>query len=952
MHSSGDRDPVELLADEFVARCRNGDSPSVSEYLASYPQYASQIEQLFPAAAWMEQLRAAEHAERDTAVRRAWPSSAPKRIGDFEIVQEIGRGGMGVVYEAMQRSLARRVALKVLPKHALLADRHRRGFQREAQTAARLNHTNVVPVFGVGEEDGLHYYVMPLVRGVGLDAIIRELRAANDAVDAAATPKGTALPPQESIAGLVHALLAKRSAVAQCRPSPTVPASSSGAGVASRWREVARLGAQAADALAYAHAQGTIHRDVKPANLLVDDEGNACLSDFGLAGAIDGVNSSENGEAVGTPRYMAPEQREGRADARSDVFGLGLTLYELLTLRPAHAACSAGEPSHARHSSQRLIPPREVNRAIPRDLEAIVLKCLASEPSHRYQTAADLAADLRRFLEDRPVRARHASGLEQAWRACRRNPALAAMSGMAALLVVAFVSAALGGYLRTRAAWHETRQALVQANATSTVALDVLEGIYLQLSPERIWIPTDSDSAGQACACVGLRSAGPVTPYQANYIQVQASEQTAALLGNLLVFYDRLAEQAGDNLQVRIESAIATRRVGDIRQRLGQIALAEKEYLSAVEKLKALLTRANSEVRLYVEMARNYNEIGNLRAARSGPESAFQSHRNALEALRSMPAADPSPEEYRYELARTYFLLGSRRTGAFADSRDEHDQATSDQPGLRSPSNATPTGQHYLKRLLSDQDLSDQQYRGLAIEILEELARAHPSAADYRFLLALCHRPPNVVLEPGRGLAASRGRARALKLLESLTAEFPQVADYRYELAATYAWVHVGLFPWQARSVATPDTERSLRRALDETRLLVDHNPSIPHYARSKALLSAKLGTLCWETDRLVEAATCFDEAIHTQATLVERFPDVPDQDRVLLEFFRLREAEVLLRADGASDVEKRLHARELLATCVQNMTHLAQPADLADDRVASHVIARAREALASLRHN
>jgi serine/threonine protein kinase len=176
--SPENRNPVERLADEFAARCRRGEEPSVVEYVAEHPRYARQIEALFPAVAMMEQLRLEERTRREAAVRRARSADPPEQIGDFDVIREIGRGGMGIVYEAIQRSLRRRVAVKVLPKHALLRESDLRRFQREAQTAARLHHTNIVPVFGVGEQEGLHYYVMPLVRGVGLDEIIRELRRA------------------------------------------------------------------------------------------------------------------------------------------------------------------------------------------------------------------------------------------------------------------------------------------------------------------------------------------------------------------------------------------------------------------------------------------------------------------------------------------------------------------------------------------------------------------------------------------------------------------------------------------------------------------------------------------------------------------------------------------------------------------------------------------------------
>jgi hypothetical protein len=235
----------------------------------------------------------------------------------------------------------------------------------------------------------------------------------------------------------------------------------------------------------------------------------------------------------------------------------------------------------------------------------------------------------------------------------------------------------------------------------------------------------------------------------------------------------------------------------------------------------------------------------------------------------------------------------------------------------------------------------------LAIGLLEQLTQENPDAADYRFLLALCYRPLGIFPELERGLASSRGRQRALEILEALKTEYPQVADYRYELAATYAWVHVGLFPWQGRSIAMAKTEEGLRKALDEAQWLVDHNPTIPHYARCKALVLAKLAAVCWETDRLVEAADLFEQALQTQGALVDGFPDLPAHDQVLLEFFRLRLAAVYQRQGGAGDGgDASVSADKLLETCVENLIELTKRRELAEDRLASSSLRIAEDAL------
>jgi len=243
-----------------------------------------------------------------------------------------------------------------------------------------------------------------------------------------------------------------------------------------------------------------------------------------------------------------------------------------------------------------------------------------------------------------------------------------------------------------------------------------------------------------------------------------------------------------------------------------------------------------------------------------------------------------------------------------------------------------------------------REYRRSAIRILEALAEQYPDAPDYRFLLALCHRPLGIVPEPARGSADSQGRRRALRLLEELKREYPQVADYRYELAATYAWVHVGLFPWQGRSTSTEKAEEGLLKALGESEWLVEHNPTMPHYARSKALILAKLGAICRETGRLADARAYFAAALNTQESLVAAFPDLPSHDRVLVEFMRLRLGQVrAARRDGPDTSGASRTCREALQTCVRNLTELLERPELADDRLATTSLRAARDALGRL---
>lgn len=937
--STQDRDPVEVLADEFASRCRGGELPSIAEYAARYPEHAGRIESLFPAVAMMEQLRTDEKGKREAAARRAGFANPPERIGDFDIVREIGRGGMGIVYQAEQRSLERSVALKVLPKHVLLLDKHLKRFQREAQTAARLRHTNIVPVYGVGDHDGLHYYVMPLIHGVGLDEVIRELRRTDTSdrdmnrvvpqlvagkfptthADTTETTEGNS---QDRSTAVAVSKSLRPSTRALVRPGDRRRREKDGTLrgdgrcfrlPANHWHAVARIGVQAAEAIQHAHAQGTLHRDIKPGNLLVDADGVVCVADFGLARAADHSDVSRSGEVVGTLRYMAPEQTQGVADARSDIYALGLTLYELMILRPAFDDTDLSPRHNGQPVRREPVQPRKINRAIPQDLETIVLKCLAREPARRYQSAAELAADLRRFLDDKPIRARRASSVERMRRWCRRNPALATMSALAATLLMAVAATVVIGSVRTKRACDEASRAyadakrsLNQAEATSQLAMDALDDIYLQLSPDR----------GRTSSGTELASADDAQPPAARTARVHASDEIAGVLENLLVFYDRLAKESPGDAKVMIQSAIASRRVGDIRQRLGQVDRAEREYERAIGKLKALVVWPNADVAILTELARTHNEIGNVRSARLEHRRAYESHVQAFSILQSVDPSDVSNNDYRYELARTLYFLAGKRLSGFVGRR-----------GDLTGENRAGSGPHHYK---------SAEYRDRAIGILEDLTREEPGIADDRFLLALCYRLSGVGPMPCRDTSAVRCRQRAVRILEELKAQHPDVTDYRYELSATYASVHVGLYPWESQSDTLPEAEQDLLKALAESRWLVAHSPAIPDYARSQAVVLAKLGTVCWKNERWADAENYFQRAFETQNRVVTDFPGLPSHNRVLLEFMRVRLGQVLLeRNERARDPDTAGEARELLETAVENLTQLTKVSALAENRLA-----------------
>ena len=503
MSTSESRSGVVLeLAEEFLERYRKGERPSLKEYIDQHPSLADEIREVFPAMAMMEQIALADES-LDVDATGAGPlprTPAIEQLGDFRILREIGRGGMGVVYEAEQVSLSRHVALKLLPRQMLSDPKQKHRFEREARSAARLHHTNIVPVFGVGEHEATPYYVMQFIQGLGLDAVLDELKRlrARQTAGVAGEPDAAENPsaPRRDVSAVVMArsLMTGRfdqasgvhapdalpvTLAGTATPGPFTPlpptgndappaavekgadplslsASSvsilgSGAGPDGRsrssrrptyWQGVARIGVQVADALEYAHKQGIVHRDVKPSNLLLDTLGTIWVTDFGLAKADDQQNLTHTGDILGTLRYMPPEAFEGRADHRGDVYSLGLTLYELLAFRPAF-----GEKDRGRlvHQVTTDAPDRlgKLNPEIPRDLETIVHKAIERDLSHRYASAGALAADLQRFLDDEPIQARRTTTAERFARWTRRNPGIAALGAVLAGVLVLATTASM-----------------------------------------------------------------------------------------------------------------------------------------------------------------------------------------------------------------------------------------------------------------------------------------------------------------------------------------------------------------------------------------------------------------------------------------------------------------------------------------------------------------------------
>ena len=912
-----DRNPVEVLADEFTARFRRGECPSITEYVEQNPDLADEIQDVFPSIAMMEQLGRKEHADREFAKgQTAFVNQPIERIGDYRIIREIGRGGMGVVYEAEQESLGRHVAVKVLSANAVSSPRQLRRFQREAQAAASLHHSNIVPVFGVGEDDGLHYYVMQVIDGVGLDVIISELHrthlnestddvqelpAAPSSISAIAAAQALCIgqfstsrtsrltnewnvKANESTLSASQDIMAQDTETSDDGDQPTESSSSEIAAPAKiaepnrlgdrYWKSVATIGVQLADALQYAHSKKVLHRDVKPSNLLLDRRGTVWITDFGLAKHSENDDLTNTGDIIGTLKYMAPEQFNGESSTRSDIYSLGLTLYELITLRAA-----VNESDRNRVIRQILddepMRPRRINPHIPRDLETIVAKCISREPSHRYATATELADDLQRFLDDQPIHARRITTPERLWRWCRRNPAVAIWAGLALSLLVAVAAVASFGYIATNKALDRETVQRQKAEATLEISLEALDKVYERFAPERLSSATQMTIEGADGEEIEF-AAPPAL-----------SQQTAAMLENILVFYDRFAEQDSTNAKLRHEAAKANRRVADIHQQLGQLDQAEAAYLRAIAKYRELDNDVQIGGDYRLEIARIRNELGNVYRAQSQHEKSAEFFKEALETVKAICAVERPSTEAQFELARTHYLLGRRPPTwlgfgfNFGGGRPPHHSGSKERTPKRS-SRDEESGERKKQppseRLRSMTRFINQRNKHLtqASEILEQLRNKNPESAEYQYLLALCYRDRWTMRNDD-------GNDRAIEILEELAERFPVVPEYRFELCATYAaassrWPK----PRSSEQEASPPAKDHLTPAYAISKQLVAEHPHVPTYTAMHASLCHRMASRLRnqtggdddeERKRMRNAEDFYRESLQRLAPLADRFP-------------------------------------------------------------------------------
>jgi serine/threonine protein kinase len=805
---TGESSDRELLygevTDAILAELRAGRLPNVADLARQYPGLTGELE------AHAAQLAAVLNCAGGPDGPGAGP---PDRLGDFRIIGEVARGGMGVVYEAEQLSLRRRVALKVLPLATLLDPLRLQRFRHEAEAAARLHHPHVVPVFAVGCEGGLPYYAMQFIDGHSAAALVQELRRRR----ALPTPALVGSPPvtPESAATV-----------------PRTPA--------DHFQAVARWGHQAADALHHAHQVGVVHRDVKPANLLLDGHGDLWVTDFGLARLPGEAELTATGDAVGTLRYMSPEQAlgaKGVADHRVDIYALGATLYELLTLEPALPGSDRQE-IFRRLLGEEPRPPRAIDPAIPVDLETVVLKALRKEPAERYATAQELADDLRRFLDGQPVQARRPTRRERVRRWVRRHAVGLAVAG-GVLFVISTVQA-ISTAITVRA-YREAAVKSAQAEARLRLAWQAADDMYTKVAQE--WLATQPNQE----------------PLQHKFLL------------KALAIYDQLLREAPDDPELAFQVALAHSRVGEIRARLLEHADAERSFREAIVRLERLPADAADPYQRRLAVAQTYRHLGNVLVEMDRIADAESALRDAAGLAADLDRDYPGRSECR----RLRAAVHQSRFALFNQSQ-RHDEAEREVTGERSlyealvrddasPENAAGQGACLRRSAVIPFARSElttaREWLTQAVDLHKQALNARPDLVDAWESLGHCHALlGNVYSRTNNSQKSVAEHEESIRIRERLARDFPNTPHYQRLAAA--AWAAKGEELASPRMFQPKKAREAFEKAVEYQRKVTARPGALPldHSVLGIAYYGLALTTS--ETDNWPLAMPILDDAI------------------------------------------------------------------------------------------
>ena len=771
--------------------------------------------------------------------------SGEKRLGDFVIRHEIGRGGMGIVYEAHQVSLDRRVALKVLPFAAVLDPRQISRFKIEAQAAAQILHPNIVPVFAVGVDRGVHFYAMQLIDGQPLDQAISELRASRNARferPVRLRHEQIGIDRQECPSdGLQHC--STRGTESSTGNDDSL-LSGGQTNSPSYFRAVAQLGVQAAAALQAAHEHGVIHRDIKPSNLLLDRDGKLWVTDFGLARCHSEMNFSRTGDVIGTMQYMSPEQALGSnslVDHRADIYSLGVTLYELLTLKPAVQGAD-GADLLRKIDEQQPVAPRLHNPHLPSALENVVLKSIARAPEDRYSTARELAEDLQRFLGGRPTVAKPPTVVDRTTKWAIRHRRTVAAAACAVVLTCVGLALSTLFIAREKVNAERNYQQAEQSRREAQEAVDL--------------------SARFAERLAGVTGAAKVRH---------------EMLTETLAYYQRFAAQATEDPALRADLALTYSKIAKLTNEMGSPDDAIANHRKALRLYEDFLGREPHELEHQFNLAVCQNNLG-LTLRRAGQiKEAFAAYRRAIDLQTELVERSPN-QEYISELAVSYVNIGllASETALDGDAKRYLRKAIQLQEQVVGMVPGNSRLHHQLavayNNLSSVDVAAKNQHTMTALAHLKKAVAAEPRNTDFASDLASTYNNLGASLSNCKLYSdAAASYQEAIELQRALVDADPSHCGRQQELAITlnnYGLIESCLSrPIQAES--------AFRQSLDIQRSLAERNPSDVALRSSLGGVYNNLGIVLEGRQQFKAALAAYGEAIAQQRTAYRRAPAV-----------------------------------------------------------------------------
>lgn len=906
----GSEDRLAHIMDQYLVSLEHGAPLDLHQMIEAHPDLSDEIRSI---TASLDLLHDATRKMRPRAKQPNQVREISKRLGDFEIGREVGRGGMGVVYAARQISLQRQVALKVLPFAAMWDSKQIARFRNEALAAAQLHHPNIVPVFAVGQERGVHFYAMQFIDGQSFDQVLRQLQRESEQPDAATIqPQALASTQRVTNTPTVHS--AARDLSTQHTGDPI-----------AYCRAIAEFGRQAASALHHAHEYGVLHRDIKPSNLMVDGNAKLWITDFGLARIQSNPSVTMTGDMVGTLRYMSPEQAAGQhalVDTRTDIYGLGATLYELLTLRHAF-------PGDDRHAvlrdieAKEPVSPRSLNPAIPVDLETIVLQAMAKSRDSRYATAQELADDLGRFLDGKPTLARRPTLLDRTSKWIKRHRSFVTMAAL--FLAIATVGSMVAAIKiareqqRTAAALAAAEDNLKRAEEHFAQARGVVDRFGIQLAD-----------------------------------QLQETPGTERLRQQLLLetlnYYREFAAHIDGQLDVRDQLAMTHLKTGVVTAKLGANRKALAEYQAAQQLMQQLLDQEPGNDFIRSQLALSRNNVALLHAANGNREVALKEFDLAIDAQQQLITDAPDSIEYTSQLAESHLNVGTllgqmgkpkQATGAF--NAAIRLLTSVQQAAPRNVEHARSLAMTYnnLGHLQRAHDASlAEQSASTAVDLLERVCQTPAATTECLADLAVCYGNLAAIQSSAdRAPLAIRSYDRAVDIRESLVRKAPAVVRYRSELAGclnNLALLHIRAGDASAANEAFVHANHLFAG-------LIQDYPQQVAYAGGWAALLNNQGLALAAAGRLDEAISAYEQAVGAQERVWKQLANSPVVREALSRIY-YNYGRALQQAGRTAEARQQARARralwigdgERMFSVAVELAQLAASDDAAEDEAAA----------------